>query len=263
MPWLSAFKGGIFMNIKKYSPQILTVLGVAGLISTVVMAVKTTPKCEEIIDKAESRLREETKDENAVLDKKETAKCFVKAYWPTIAMGAVSTACFVASNYVSGKREAVMATAFGVSEAALRRFQDSTLETVGKNTMDEIRAKVADKQLKDSPLNETTEVTVTPKGETLCFDCYSGRYFKSDLESIRRVVNDLNEQLLTGDFVTLNDFYYNIGLSETKMGDNLGWHSMHDGQIDVKYSARIAENGEPCIVIDYTVEPAYWDNNYI
>lgn len=251
------------MNVRKYSPQILTVLGIIGMVGTVVMAVKATPKCEQILEEAEERLREEVKDEKATLSKKETAKCLVKAYWPVAAMGAVSAACFIASNYVSGKREAVMATALGVSEAALHRFQETTLETVGKNTMDEIRAKVADKQLKEAPITDTTEVHVATKGETLCFDAYSGRYFKSDLESIRRCVNDLNEQMLTGDFVSLNDFYYGIGLPEVKMGNDLGWHSYDGGgMIDVNYSARIAENGEPCIVIDYEVEPAYFGENF-
>lgn len=252
------------MNIRKYGPQILTVLGIVGVVGTVVMAVKATPKCEQILEDAEERLRKETKDEKATLNKKETAKCFVKAYWPVAAMGAVSVACFIASNYVSGKREAVMATALGVSEAALHRFQETTLETVGKNTMDEIRSKVADKQLKDNPITESTEVHIAPKGDTLCFDAYSGRYFKSDLESIRRSVNDLNEMMLTGDFISLNDFYYEIGLPQVKMGDNLGWHSYDGGgMIDVIYTARIAENGEPCIVLGYEVEPAYFDGHYL
>lgn len=252
------------MNVKKYSPQILTVLGIVGMIGTVIMAIKATPKAEELIDAAEERLREETKNDEAVLGKKETAKCLVKAYWSAAAMGVISTVCFVASNYVSGKRETVMATALGVSEAALHRFQEATLETVSKDTMDAIHAKVADKKLKETPIKESTEVIVASKGETLCFDGYSGRYFKSDLETIRRIVNDMNEQMLSGEFISLNDLYFNLGLPEVKLGDDLGWHTFTGGeQIDVKYSARIAENGEPCIVLDYTVEPAYWDHNYL
>lgn len=252
------------MNVRKYSPQLLTVLGVVGLISTVVMAVKATPTCEELIDAAEERLREETKNDKAVLEKKETAKCFAKAYWSTAAMGVVTTACFIASNYVSGKREAVMATALGVSEAALHRFQETALETVGANAMDEIRAKVADKRLNECPIKENTEVLITPAGNSLCFDVYSGRYFKSDIETIRRIVNDLNAQMNTGDFVSLNDFYFNLGLPEVKMGDDLGWHSYDGGeQIDIKFSARLAENGESCIVMNYNVEPAYFNHDFL
>lgn len=258
------------MNLKKYSPQILTVLGIVGMIGTVVMAVKATPKCEQILEEAEERLREETKDEKATLDKKETAKYFVKAYWPVAAMGVVSTACFIASNYVSGKREAVMATALGVSEAALHRFQETTLETVGRNTMDEIKAKVADKHLAESKVDVSTEekrnanVTRTKYGETLFYDPYLDRYFRSDLEHIRRCVNDLNERALSGDFIPLNDLYYLLDLNECKKGDDFGWHPYDGGdKVEIKYSARIADWGEPCIVLDYEVEPEYYSRNYL
>ena len=59
------------MNIGKFAPQILTALGIVGMISTVVMAIKATPKCDELIAEAEERLREETEDNSAELDKKE------------------------------------------------------------------------------------------------------------------------------------------------------------------------------------------------
>lgn len=258
------------MNVKKYSPQILTVLGVIGLIGTVVMSVKATSKAEQLINESEEKLRKETKDENAILDKKETAKCLVKAYWSAAAMGVITTACFIASNYVSGKREAVMATALGVSEAALHKFQDATLETVGKNAVDEIRAKVADRQLKESKVDMSTDekrrenITKTVHGETLFYDPYIDRYFTSDMEYVRRCVNDLNEQALSGDFVSLNDLYYALDLRECKKGDDLGWHPYDGGdKVEIKYSARISEWGEPCIVIDYSVEPAYFDHNYL
>lgn len=258
------------MNIRKYCPQLLTALGVVGLIGTVVMAVKATPKCDEIIAEAESKLREERKSKVATLSKKETAKCFAKAYWSTAAMGILTTACFIASNYVSGKREAVMATALGVSEAALHRFQDATFDTVSKDVKDEIRAKVADKQLKESKVDVSTEekrsanIRSTGHGETLFYDPYVDRYFRSDLEYVRRCVNDLNERALDGDFVALNDLYFELGLNECKRGDDMGWHPYGGGaKVEINYNSRISEWGEPCIVIDYEVEPAYFGRNFV
>lgn len=248
------------MNLRKHSPKLLTVLGVVGFIGTVVMAVKATPKCEQLFDEAETRLKES--DDDAKLGKKEAAKCFFKAYWPTIAMGVTSVGCFVASNYICGKREAVAAAAFGAAETSLKYFQDATLETVGEKTVDEIRAKVADRHLKEHPVPKEKEVI--PEGKTLCFDCYTGRYFESDMQTIREAVNNLNEQMLGGDFVSLNDFYFNIGLAEVKRGDDLGWHPYDGGdKLEVKYSSRLTETGKPCLVIDYDVEPAYFDRNFI
>ena len=258
------------MNIGKFAPQILTALGIVGMISTVVMAIKATPKCDELIAEAEERLREETEDNSAELGKKETVTCALKAYWPTISMGIVSAGCFIVSNYVYGKREAVVATALGMSEVALHRFQEATLETVGKKTMDEIRGRVADRQLQESKVDLSTEesrnrnIVLTKHGTTLFYDPYIDRHFRSDLEYVRRCVNDLNEDALSGDFVSLNDLYFALDLKECKRGENLGWHPYNGGEkIELDYSARITEWGEPCIVLDYTVEPAEYARDFI
>ena len=253
------------MNIRKASPQILTILGVVGLIGTVVMAVKATPKCEELLEKAEKRLKEETPDiEEVKLGKKETLKCFAKAYWSAAAMGVITTACFVASNYVSGKREAVMATAFGLSEAALKQFQQSTLEVVGDKTYDQIKGKVADAKLAESKIKNVVpndnRIVTTGEGETLFYDPYIDRYFRHDLQKVRETVINLNERLFDEEFICVNDLYYDLRLHQTKYGDDFGWHCAYNGggKIEIDYAARISEWGEPCIVLGYTVEPAYW-----
>ena len=261
------------MNIRKHSPAILTAVGVAGFVATVVMAVKSTSKCEKLLDEAEARLKEATVSNNpdisdeelkgVKLSKKETINCFAKAYWTAAAMGVISTACFVAANYVHGKREAVLATAFGASELALKEFQKATFDVAGEKVVDEIRAKVADEKLKANPVTTKEVIVTNPAHETLCFDSYSGRYFKSDLETIRQKINDLNERLIQGDFVSLNDLYYELGLPEVKLGEDMGWHNYHGETIEVSYSARIAEDGTPCIVMSYNIEPAYWNPDFI
>ena len=65
--------------------------------------------------------------------------------------------------------------------------------------------------------------------------------------------------MITDMYVSLNDFYYEIGLQEIKLGDNLGW-SVNKGLIDINIDPphyQQAENGEPCIVLDYIVPPYY------
>lgn len=255
------------MNIRKSAPSILTGVGIVGMVLTVVMAIKATPKCDELLTKAEARLKETYPEKKDVkLSKKETVTCYAKAYWAAAACGVISTAAFIASNYLHGKREAILSTAFGVSEAALRQFQQSTMDVVGEKSFEEIKAKMADTKLKETPKTSATEVEVKdPKKTTLCFDCYSGRYFNGDIETIRQSVNNLNARLIEGEYVSLNDLYYELGLPEIKMGDDLGWHkydSYRKQGLDISYSARIAEDGTPCIVIDYTVEPAYWDRDF-
>lgn len=251
------------MNIKKYSPKILTIVGILGFIGTVVMAIKSTPKCEELLDLSEARVKEETKDDDAKLSKKEFGICLAKAYWSTAAMGVISTACFIASNYVSGKREALVATALGMSEAALHQFQESALEVVGKNTMEEIKSKVADKKLAEKPISKSKIFVSSKKGSTKFFDSFTGRYFESDLEMVRRVVNDLNEKNYGIDFVPVNDFYYELGLDTIPKGDDFGWarHDRNCPPVQIDYAARLSDDGEPCIVLNYELEVDNWRFN--
>lgn len=52
----------------------------------------------------------------------------------------------------------------------------------------------------------------------------SGRYFKSDIEKLKRAANDLSRRMLDEGYISLNDFYYEIALPETKLGDELAWY---------------------------------------
>ena len=78
----------------------------------------------------------------------------------------------------------------------------------------------------------------------------------SDMEHIRKAVNDLNEQLLMDGSVCVNDFYYLIDLPTGKSGDYMGWDS-RTGQVRLDFSSHIAADGTPCIVVDFAVSPRY------
>ena len=100
------------------------------------------------------------------------------------------------------------------------------------------------------------EVIFTGKGSVMCYDSLSGRYFKSDIEQIRRVVNELNRNLLSDMFLTVNELYYAIGLSGTKLGDMMGW-DIDKGMLEIDFSAQLTEEGEPCLVLNYSTEPRF------
>ena len=85
------------------------------------------------------------------------------------------------------------------------------------------------------------------------YDAYSGRYFKSTVNKIDRVVNELNYTLLREMCVSLNEFYAGIGLEGISLGDQLGWNEQR--QIEVHYGSRVTEEGRACIVLDFVIEP--------
>lgn len=149
----------------------------------------------------------------------------------------------------------LLATAYSLSEAAFAEYREKAAETVGEKKEAEIRDKVAKAQIERDPVSGH-EVIMTGKGDTLCYDVVSGRYFKSSIEKIRRAENVLNRKLMDEMYVSLNEFYYELGLKCTGMGNELGWN-VDDGLIDLHFSTQLSEDETPCLVVDYHIAPRY------
>lgn len=236
--------------VSKRSPEILTGIGIAGMISTAVLAVKATPKAMELI---EEKKREEWLDK---LSPVEMVKVAWKPYIPAIVTCVTSTACLIGASSVNAKRNAALATAYKLSETALTEYREKVIETIGEKKERTVRDKVTEERVKKNPVSKN-EVIITGNGKTLCFDPISGRYFMCSIETIKRAENTLNKQMLhdISGYVSLNEFYDEIGLDHTSVGDDLGWNT--DKIIDIDFSSQLNDNGEPSVVLDYLVAPKY------
>lgn len=238
--------------MKKHSPEILTGIGIAGMITSTVMAVKATPKALRLLDeyKSERGYPEETEKISPVEVVKTTWLCYI----PSVIISSVSVMCLIGASSTNLRRNAALATAYTLSETTLKEYQEKVVETIGEKKERTIREEVAKDKLVKDPVRE---VILTEKGgNTICYDAISGRYFKSDRDKIGRAMNELNRRMRDELYVTLNDFYYEIGLDPTALGDDLGWN-IDKGYLDLAFSSHLDANGTPCLVIDYRVAPVY------
>jgi hypothetical protein len=254
---LSKFARDIGTTLSKRSPEILIGLGITGMLTTTVLAVKATPKAICLMEEKKQELEVDT------LTPLEAVKTTWKCYMPAAITGAVSIACLVGSHSVNARRNAALATAYKLSETAFAEYREKAVETIGEKKERTIRDKISEDQVKNNPINKT-DVIVTGKGQTLCLDPLSSRYFYSDIEKIHRAANKLNYEINTNPFdtgVTVNDFYAEIGLPGTVTGDGLGWN-LHTGLIKIYPSAQMVEEGEehegePCVVLNFENPPQY------
>lgn len=236
-------------GMKKHSLEILTGIGVGGMITTTVLAVRATPKALILIEDRKHEL------ETSELSPIETIKAAWTCYIPAAIVGSVSTICLVGASSVNVRRNAALATAYSLSETALREYQEKVVETIGEKKEQSVRDAIAkDKVDKNPPASR--EVIITERGNTLCLDVLSGRYFKSDIDMLKKAENELNRRMRDEMCISLNDFYYEIGLSGTKLGDTLGWN-IDNGYIDLTFSSQLADDETPCLVIDYRIAPVY------
>ncbi len=235
--------------IKKHSPEILTGIGIAGMITTTVMAVRATPKALILIEERKEEIGAEK------LEPMDMVKTTWACYIPAAITGTLSVACLIGASSVNARRNAALATAYTLSESALKDYQGKVIEMFGGKKNEAVKDAVAKDKVEKNPV-VTREVIITEKGNTLCYDAISGRYFKSDIEKIKKAECELNRQMLDDMYVSLNDFYYEIGLDNVKLGDELGWN-VDSGYIDLSFSSQLASDGTPCLVIDYSVAPRY------
>lgn len=235
--------------IKKHSPEILTGIGIAGMITTTVMAVRATPKALILIEERKEEIGAEK------LEAMDMVKTTWACYIPAAITGTLSVACLIGASSVNARRNAALATAYTLSESALKDYQGKVIEMFGEKKNEAVKDAVAKDKVEKNPV-VTREVIITEKGNTLCYDAISGRYFKSDIEKIKKAECELNRQMLDDMYVSLNDFYYEIGLDSVKLGDKLGWN-VDSGYIDLSFSSQLASDGTPCLVIDYSVAPRY------
>ena len=237
-------------SITKHSPEILTGIGIAGMITTTVLAVKATPKAICLIEEAKEEKGED-------LTKAETVKSCWKAYIPAAATCVASTACLIGASSVSIRRNAMLATAYKLSETAFSEYKEKVVETIGDEKEKIVREKVSEERIKKNPITKN-EIIMTDYGDTQFYETLSGRYFKSDIEQIKKVVNYLNKDMLQDMFgtISLNEFYDELELERIDLGDELGWR-VDKGLIEIDFTSKIADNGKPCIVLDYINAPYY------
>ena len=245
---VTKFFKNIQTGMTKHSPEILTGLGITGMLVTTVMAVRATPKAMRLCEELEREHENDTE-----LRKIDYVKATWKCYIPAAVTGATSIACLVGASSVNARRNAALATAYKLSETAFMEYKDKVVETIGEKKEEVIKDKIAKEKLEKNPVT-TKEVIITDKGNTLCYDGIFGRYFKSDMEAIRRAVNEINRQIVVHGYVSLNEFYNELGLSPIKIGDDLGWN-IDDREIRVDFSSQLAEDGTPCLVMDFSVSP--------
>ncbi len=239
----------LYRRAARYTPEILTGIGIAGMVTSMILAVRATPKALDLIESKKEETRSET------LTAFETVKVTWVCYIPAAISGMVSIACIIGASSANMKRNAALATAYTLSETALKEYQGKVIETIGEKKEQSIKDAIAkDKVEQHRPI--ASEVIITERGSTLCFDVISGRYFRSDRDKLEKAVNALNRRMRDEEYISVNEFYDEIGLPEIALGYELGWN-IDKGYIDLDFSSQLAEDGTPCLVVGYHLAPKY------
>lgn len=246
----------------QYAPQLFTLGAILGLGATIyVTAVATDQARDALEDENRRRAKLAKKCTHGVLSPDpltpyEELKICIPYYAPVGLFGGLTAACIVGGHVTHVRRYEAISAAYTLSMEAFREYREKTAHYYGPRKAKRILEEVYEDEIQKYPWEEKL-VIQTGKGETLCYERISKQYFRSDIDYIRHCVNVCEQELFSNEFLTLNDFYLQIGLPLQRLGDETGWDAARGG-LDVEYSSMLSSRGEPVLILDCRVIPRYY-----
>lgn len=239
-------------QVKKHSPEILMVAGIAGTVVGTVLACKATTKVSEIIeeknkaiedvhtcleDKEIEYTEEDSKKDLTIIYAQTGVKIF-KLYAPAIGVMALSFASIIAGHKVLKKRNVAIAAAYAAIDKGFKQYRKNVIEEFGEGVDQQMRfglkSKEVKKKGKDGKTVKETEYYIDPEGNPLdniseyarFFDAASENFAKDpeyNMMFLRRQQDYANEMLKARGHLFLNEVYDLLDIPRSKAGQVVGW----------------------------------------
>ena len=260
--------GKVGFKFKKYSPEILVVSGIVGVVASAVMACKATTKvstiledtkdsvekiheCEnnkELVESGEYTHEDAKKD--LAITYVQTGVKLVKLYAPSVALGVLSITSILASNNILRKRNVALAAAYATVDKSFKEYRNRVIERFGETVDRElkynIKAKKIEAVVKDEETGKEKKVKKTVEiGDPNTYSDYA-RFFDDgckgwekdseyNLMFLRAQQQYANDLLRSRGHLFLNEVYDMLGIPRTKAGQVVGWVYNKDNPVGDNY----------------------------
>ena len=239
-------------KVKKHSPEILMVAGIAGTIVGTVLACKATTKVSEIIEEKNKNIEdvhtcledntkeyteEDSKKDLTIIYAQTGVKLF-KLYAPAIGVMALSFASIIAGHKVLKKRNIAIAAAYAAIDKGFKQYRKNVIKEFGEGVDQQMRFGLKSKEIKkkdkDGKTVKETEYYIDPDANPLdniseyarFFDAASSNFAKDpeyNMMFLRRQQDYANEMLKSRGHLFLNEVYDLLDIPRSKAGQVVGW----------------------------------------
>ena len=231
------------------------------MLTGTVVAVKVTPKAMEAI---EEKKEEEGHQQLTML---QTVQATWRYYIWVLAAELGGATFLIGALKEGEKRLSAVMTVAEAGQNVVREFQDYRrfmAERIGEKKEAEVYNMAAQQTVNRNPppANMDKQFIDGQAPEPVCRNQADGRYFYKSYETVLAAVNKLNDEINNGlnGYVSLNDFYSELRVETTDIGDLIGW-STETGLIKIpdKDCLRYAgtPNGWPCWILEFENPPQY------
>ena len=287
----SRFFGTAGLKLKKHSPEIFMVAGIAGTVASTVMACKASTKANELIKEAKETVNnihvcaenkpneytEQDVNKAITIAYTQTGVKLARLYAPAIALGTVSIASIVLGHNILKKRNIALAAAYTVVDKGFKDYRKNVVERFGKEIDKELRYNIKAKEIDVETVNENGETVFTKEiiheAENVGSDysrffdetsCYYKKDPEYNLMFLRHQQDWANEKLKSQGYLFLNEVYDMLGFQRSRAGQVVGWvydknNKVGDNYVDFNiYSgterSRAFVNGyEKAVLLDFNV----------
>ena len=239
-------------QVKKHSPEILMVAGIAGTIVGTVLACKATTKVSEIIEEKNKNIEdvhtcledntkeyteEDSKKDLTIIYAQTGVKLF-KLYAPAIGVMALSFASIITGHKVLKKRNIAIAAAYAAIDKGFKQYRKNVIKEFGEGVDQQMRFGLKSKEIKkkdkDGKTVKETEYYIDPERNPLdniseyarFFDAASSNFAKDpeyNMMFLRRQQDYANEMLKSRGHLFLNEVYDLLDIPRSKAGQVVGW----------------------------------------
>lgn len=246
MPQIDFASG--FNFLKKFasqnSTQLLTGTAIAGVGATAYLAAKAGARASHHLEYKQSKTEEPLSLEDKI---RSTWRFFI----PTFGSAGLTISAVIFAQRINERRAAALAGLYALSEKALLDHKDKVEELLGAEKAREVEHRVTQDRIDKT--SGTSEVIILGTEETLVYDAWSGRYFKSSENTIMQAQNSFNNSVLSDNFMTANEFYSTLGLDYIDAGNEVGWTP--DYMVDIHIGTHKTVDGKPCLSIEHRYPP--------
>lgn len=276
------------MKLKKHSPEILVVAGIAGTVVSAVLACKATTKVAEILDETKGTLDtiHEGMETGAINGKKDTVVVYAqtgmklaKLYGPAIILGTLSITSILASNNILRKRNVALGAAYAAIDKSFKEYRGRVIERFGEQVDTELKYGIKEKKFEEIEVDpetgkekkvKKTVMVADPNLQSdyaVYFDSKS-RNYETNPDYNRMFLKAqqafANDKLQTRGHLFLNEVLDDLDLPRTPAGQIVGWtKDGPDGYVNFRIVEveRETEDGrhEPALLLDFNVEGNIWE----
>lgn len=284
------------MKLKKHSPEILVVAGIAGTVVSAVLACKATTKVAEILDETKGTLdtihegmetgaingQEYTTEDgkkDTVVVYAQTGMKLAKLYAPAIILGTLSITSILASNNILRKRNVALGAAYAAIDKSFKEYRGRVIERFGEQVDTELKYGIKAKKFEEIEVDpetgkekkvKKTVMVADPNLQSdyaVYFDSKS-RNYETNPDYNRMFLKAqqafANNKLQTRGHLFLNEVLDDLDLPRTPAGQIVGWtKDGPDGYVNFRIVEveRETEDGrhEPALLLDFNVEGNIWE----